>query len=343
MELEEEKRLLVQQKIKEENQQRKRESQIAVEFERLQSQLSEDLRRQVIPEYQERFQEIQLNIRKGPIEETQKSFQLSLRATRKESHETPAQPEPTVCWKCGEASQKKTDCMAILFCTNCGRNNHTTSKCRQVLKENCTYSKRNNHTEECCPVKELDSMRQSETREFHMYHSEQPRTQLSTGAPRIEEGEILRRNQHQRVQQTVEKESTDKLTPYGQIGDQKHNKSTRIQEANISTASITSNSSEISRAMEKISETNHLMAQQQIAQKRVLQALLLQQEQSNENQEIAQRVQTQALRALTDATEQRGFDALFSRITKFDGKDPQKCHFWLNQVHVVRQESGRNF
>ena len=34
---------------------------------------------------------------------------------------------------------------------------------------------------------------------------------------------------------------------------------------------------------------------------------------------------------------------MFSRITKYDGKDPQKCHFWLNQVHVVCLESGRNF
>ena len=192
-------------------------------------------------------------------------------------------------------------------------------------------------------MKELDSMRQSQTREIHMHHSEQSRTQLLTGTPRIEEGEILRGNQHQRAQQTVERESTDKLTSYGQIEDQKHDKSTRIQEANTSTALITSNSSEISRAMEKISETNHLMVQQQIAQQRALQALLLHQEQSNENQEIAQRVQTQALRALTDATEQRGFDALFSRITKFDGKDTQQCHSWLNQVHVVCEESDRNF
>ena len=107
MELEEEKRLWVPQKVEEENQQRKRESQIAVEYERLQSQLSEDLRRQVVSEYQRRFQEIQLNTRKGPIEETQKSFQLSPRATREESHETPAQPEPTVCWKCGEAGHRR--------------------------------------------------------------------------------------------------------------------------------------------------------------------------------------------------------------------------------------------
>ena len=112
---------------------------------------------------------------------------------------------------------------------------------------------------------------------------------------------------------------------------------------NISTALITANNSEISRAMEKISETNQLMAQQQIAQQRALQALLLHQEQSSENQEIAQRVQTQALRALIDATEQRGFDALFSRITKFDEKEPQQCHSWLKKVHVVCQESGRNF
>ena len=83
-----------------------------MEFERLQSQLSEDLRRQVVSEYQRRLQEIQLNTRKGPIEEIQKSFQLLLRATRKESHETSASPEPTVCWKCGEASHKKKDCMA---------------------------------------------------------------------------------------------------------------------------------------------------------------------------------------------------------------------------------------
>ena len=90
MKLEEEKRLQVQQKIKEENQHRKRESQITVEFERLQGQLSEDLRRQVVLEYQRSFKEIQLNMRKGPMEETQKSFQLSPRTTRKESHETPA-------------------------------------------------------------------------------------------------------------------------------------------------------------------------------------------------------------------------------------------------------------
>ena len=117
----------------------------------------------------------------------------------------------------------------------------------------------------------------------------------------------------------------------------------RLPDINASTVSVNSNSSEISKAIEKIFETNHLMAQQQTAQQRMLQALLLQQEQSNETQEIAQREQTQTLRALTDTTEQRGFNALFSRITKYDGKDPQMCHFWLNQIHVACLESDRSF
>ena len=80
-----------------------------------------------------------------------------------------------------------------------------------------------------------------------------------------------------------------------------------------------------------------------MAQQRTLQALLLQQEQSNETPEIAQRVQMQTIKALTDATEKRGFDALFKRITLYEERDPQKCHFLLNQVHVACLESSRNF
>ena len=141
----------------------------------------------------------------------------------------------------------------------------------------------------------------------------------------------------------MEKGVTDRLASYGEFKNQGYDKSTRLQDGNVTTASVNSNSSEISRALEKISETNQLMAQQQITKQRALQASFLHQEQSNETQEAAQRVQTQALRALADTTKQRGFDALFNRIIKFDGKDPQKCHFWLNQVHVECLESGRNF
>ena len=48
------------------------------------------------------------------------------------------------------------------------------------------------------------------------------------------------------------------------------------------------------------------MAQQLIVQQRILQALQCCQEQSNKAQEVSQRIQSQALRALTDATKQRG-------------------------------------
>ena len=123
----------------------------------------------------------------------------------------------------------------------------------------------------------------------------------------------------------------------------RYNKPTALYDQNVTRTSENSNNSEISRVMEKIAETNQLMAQQQMTQQRALQALLLCQKQSSETQKVTQQVSTQALRALADATEQRGFDALFNRITKFNGKDPQKCHFWLNQVHVSCLESSRNF
>ena len=100
---------------------------------------------------------------------------------------------------------------------------------------------------------------------------------------------------------------------------------------------------ELSKAIEKLSETNHLMAQNQVMQQRTLQALLNQQEHTYEALEISQRIQHQAIRALMDTTKQQGFDAMFDRITKYDGKDPEKCHFWLNQVGTACLELGRNF
>ena len=60
----------------------------------------------------------------------------------------------------------------------------------------------------------------------------------------------------------------------------------RLQDANMTTASVNLNSSEISRAIGKISETNKLMVQQQRTQQRALQALLLHQEQSNETKRL---------------------------------------------------------
>ena len=66
------------------------------------------------------------------------------------------------------------------------------------------------------------------------------------------------------------------------------------------------------------------------------------QEQSSEAQEASQRIQSQALVALTEVAK-RGFDPLFNKIAKYNGKDPEKCHYWLHQVSMACMESGRNF
>ena len=90
---------------------------------------------------------------------------------------------------------------------------------------------------------------------------------------------------------------------------------------NVSTMS--SDGLELSKVTEKLMETNHLMAQSQVTQQRTLQALLNQQEHTYEVQEISQRMQQLTIRPLKDATKHRGFDAMFDRITKYDGKDPE--------------------
>ena len=79
-----------------------------------------------------------------------------------------------------------------------------------------------------------------------------------------------------------------------------YNKLTELQGINVMSVSTGSNHSEISKAMEKILETNQLLAQQQMAQQKTLQALLYRQEQTSE--ETLQRIQSQALMALTEAT-----------------------------------------
>ena len=107
IELEGKERLHAQQMVEEEKWRKERENQTTVEFERLQNQLSEDLRRQVELKYQRRFQEIQSNTHRNPIEEAQKSFQPSLRDTGKEGHKVLAQSELLTCWKYDEVSHKK--------------------------------------------------------------------------------------------------------------------------------------------------------------------------------------------------------------------------------------------
>ena len=69
-----------------------------------------------------------------------------------------------------------------------------------------------------------------------------------------------------------------------------HQVQQRPRDINVTSVSTGSNRSEISKAMEKILEMNQLLAQQQMAQQKTLQALLYHQEQTSEVQEASQRI-----------------------------------------------------
>ena len=166
----------------------------------------------------------------------------------------------------------------------------------------------------------------NQTRGWQVRYDEHPTTQPTLGVTGTEGHEALAPNQYQWRKPLIAKEALDQFTLYSSTEKLGHNKPAGLQDINIMTASANSNNTEISRAMENISETNQLLAQQQMAQQRALQALLYHQEQSSKVQEASQRNQSQALMALTEATQQRGFDPLFNKITKYDGKDPEKCH-----------------
>ena len=183
----------------------------------------------------------------------------------------------------------------------------------------------------------------NKARGWHVRYEEHPRTQTTPGVAETEGNKASVLNQDPWRKLSAAKEVSTPFTLYSNAGNTGYNKLTGLQDINMTLASTGSNHSEISRAMEKISETNQLLAQQQMAQQKALQALLYRQEQTSKVQEALQRIQSQALMALTKATQQRGFDLLFNKIAKYDGKDPEKCHYWLNQVRVACMESGRNF
>ena len=183
----------------------------------------------------------------------------------------------------------------------------------------------------------------NQVRGWQVRYEEHPITQPKLDATETEGNEASAPYQDPWRKSSKTKEAPNLPTLYGSTENARHNKLTGLQDTNIMLVSAGSNNSEISRAMEKISETNKLLAQQQMAQQNALQALLYHQEKSSEVQETSQGIQSQALMALTEATQQRGFDPLFNKIAKYDGKDPEKCHYWLNQVSIACMESGRNF
>ena len=180
----------------------------------------------------------------------------------------------------------------------------------------------------------------NKTKEWHVRYEEHPKAP-GTAETKGNEASALKPDPW-RKPSTV-KEIPTLVTLHSNAVEMGYNKSTELQGINVTSVSTGSNHSEISKAMEKISETNQLLAQQQMAQQKTLQALLYHQEQTSKVQEASQRAQSQALMALTEATQQRGFGPLFNKIAKYYGKDPEKCHYWLNQVWVACMESGRNF
>ena len=169
----------------------------------------------------------------------------------------------------------------------------------------------------------------NQVRGWQVRFEEHPRTQPTLCTTETEENKALAPYQDPWRKSSTAKEASNQSTLYSSTENAGHNKLTGLQDINIMLLSAGSNNSEISRAMGKISETNQLLAQQQMTQQNALQALLNYQK-SSEVQEASQKIQSQALMALTEATQQRGFDPLFNKIAKYDGKDPEKCHYWLN-------------
>ena len=174
-------------------------------------------------------------------------------------------------------------------------------------------------------------------------YEEQTGTKWLQGIPETEGCEASVATVYEWNQPQLGKENTHQFNIYEDARVLEGNKPSKLQDQNVTNGSAGSNTLEIPRAMEKISETNQLLAQQQMVQQRALQALLHCQEQCSEVQEASQRIQSQALVALTEVAQQRGFDLLFNKIAKYNGKDPEKCHYWLNQVSMACIEPGRNF
>ena len=119
------------------------------------------------------------------------------------------------------------------------------------MKENCTNCKKGGHTEEYCQTNRFESFKQNQIKGFQSNYSEPLRQQLTAGASRLEDHEVLVLNQHQWKQKEIEREVMSRLASYKEFGNQVHQKSVGLQDVNITLASVNSNNSEISRVMEK--------------------------------------------------------------------------------------------
>ena len=195
--------------------------------------------------------------------------------------------------------------MKLLFCVNCGQEGHVVSKCRQPLNENCNYCNTTGHGVENCPYRRIDSYRQDNFKPCFSSRSwtptlaghqqigrlrdisqrkykEQTGIKWLQSIPETEGYEASVVTVYEWNQPQLGRENAHKFNIYEDAKVLEGNKPSKLQDQNVTNVSTGSNTSEISRAMEKISETNQLLAQQQVVQWKALQALLHHQEQSSE-------------------------------------------------------------
>ena len=77
------------------------------EFDKVQKQLTEDLKRQLASKYAQEMEELYRNEQMQTNKEVRCTAELITRALRREGHEVPTPREPLTCWKCGETGHKK--------------------------------------------------------------------------------------------------------------------------------------------------------------------------------------------------------------------------------------------
>ena len=144
------------------------------EFDKVQKQLTEDLRQQLDSKYSQEMEELYGNEQMQTNEEIRGIAKPTTRALRKEGHEASAPREPLICWRCGEMGHKKKDWVKPLFCINCGQEGCVVSRCRQPAKENCNYCSRMGHVIENCPYRRIDSYKQNNVKPYSSSRSRMP-------------------------------------------------------------------------------------------------------------------------------------------------------------------------
>ena len=71
-------------------------------------------------EFQQQMQDLQPS-----IQTYQNVVSNNYQNLRYEDHKVARLP---ICWRCGEVGHMKKDCTKVLYCTNCGKNNHITRR-----------------------------------------------------------------------------------------------------------------------------------------------------------------------------------------------------------------------